>query len=127
MPTVFSMVIMEHIGRWRNTVYAGSHHSSQDVSYNMLIASRDAFTTSSDFIISPHAASEGLYIATCGNFHGWKFFPVIGKYVVQMLEGTLSNSLTEKWAWDRPRPDPALFADWPRSEMNDLLDSNPKL
>ena len=83
---------------------------------------RDAFTTSSDFIISPHAASKGLYVATCGSFHGYKFFPVLGKYIVQMLEGTLPQNLSEKWAWDRERPDPALNPDWPRAEMKDLLD-----
>jgi glycine/D-amino acid oxidase-like deaminating enzyme len=82
---------------------------------------RDAFTTSADFIISPHAASQGLYVATCGNFHGWKFFPVLGKYIVEMLEGSLSEELTEKWAWDRERPDPALNPDWPRWEMKDLV------
>ncbi|KAI1823800.1 FAD dependent oxidoreductase [Xylaria intraflava] len=82
----------------------------------------DAFTTSSDFIISPHSAAKGLYLATGGSFHGYKFFPVIGKYVVQMLDGELSPQLTEKWAWDRQRPDPALFADWPRFEMKDLVD-----
>ena len=83
---------------------------------------RDAFTTSSDFIISPHAAAQNLYIATCGSFHGWKFFPVLGKYVVQMLEGELSSELKEKWAWDRERPDPALNPDWPRFEMKDLIE-----
>ncbi|KAI1174707.1 FAD dependent oxidoreductase [Nemania sp. FL0916] len=82
----------------------------------------DAFTTSGDFIISPHSASKGLYIATGGSFHGYKFFPVIGKYVVQMLEGQLSPELTTKWAWDRQRPDPVLSPDWPRFEMKDLLD-----
>ncbi|KAI1112240.1 FAD dependent oxidoreductase [Nemania sp. NC0429] len=87
----------------------------------------DAFTTSSDFIISPHTAAKGLYIATGGSFHGYKFFPVIGKYVVQMLEGQLSPELTEKWAWDRHRPDPALSADWPRFEMKDLIGSSAKL
>ncbi|KAK1763777.1 L-pipecolate oxidase [Phialemonium atrogriseum] len=46
----------------------------------------DAFTTSSDFIISPHTTLKGLYVATCGSFHGFKFFPVLGKYVIQMLE-----------------------------------------
>lgn len=80
----------------------------------------DAFTTSSDFIISPHAASPGLYIATCGNFHGWKFFPVLGRYVVQMLEGDLEIELQEKWAWDRVRPDPAPNAEYPRHEMKTL-------
>jgi hypothetical protein len=82
---------------------------------------RDAFTTTADFIISPHSAADGLYLATCGSFHGYKFFPVIGKYVVQMLENRLPTSLKEKWAWDRQRPDPKHFADWPRHEMRDLL------
>ncbi|CAM1506047.1 Fc.00g056880.m01.CDS01 [Cosmosporella sp. VM-42] len=82
----------------------------------------DAFTTSGDFIISPHSASKGLYVATCGSFHGFKFFPVLGKYIIQMLEGSLSPELVEKWAWDRERPDPALNPEWPRAEMKDLLD-----
>ncbi|KAF2104031.1 FAD dependent oxidoreductase [Rhizodiscina lignyota] len=82
----------------------------------------DAFTTSGDFIISPHSASKGLYVATCGSFHGFKFFPVIGRYVLQMLEGSLSPNLATKWAWDRERPDPSLFPDWPRFEMKDLSD-----
>lgn len=73
-----------------------------------------------DFIISPHSAAKSLYIATCGNFHGWKFFPIIGKYVVQMLDGELEKDLAEKWSWDREWPDPAAFADWPRHEMREL-------
>ncbi|KAK5058591.1 hypothetical protein LTR84_010854 [Exophiala bonariae] len=84
----------------------------------------DAFTTTSDFIISPHAASKGLYIATCGSFHGYKFFPVLGKYIVQMLEGDLPQNLSDKWAWNRDRPDPALNPDFPRVEMKYLLDFN---
>jgi hypothetical protein len=47
---------------------------------------------------------------------------VLGKYVVQMLEGELAPELKEKWAWDRARPDPALFADFPRFEMKDLIE-----
>ena len=84
---------------------------------------RDAFTSSSDFIISPHSAAKGLYIATCGNFHGYKFFPVLGKYIVQMLEGELSPELAQKWAWDRERPQPSVNPDYPRFEMQDLLDA----
>ncbi|KAG5926087.1 hypothetical protein E4U42_003675 [Claviceps africana] len=84
----------------------------------------DAFTPSSDFIISPHAASKGLYIATCGSFHGFKFFPVIGKYVVGMLEDSLSPELAEKWAWDRERPDSSENPDWPSMELRELLDSS---
>lgn len=83
---------------------------------------RDAFTTNGDFIISPHPAAKGLYLATCGSFHGFKFFPVLGKYVVQMLDGSLSPDLVARWAWDRERPDPALNSEWPRTEMRDMLD-----
>uniref|UniRef100_A0A8H7KFK0 FAD dependent oxidoreductase domain-containing protein n=1 Tax=Bionectria ochroleuca TaxID=29856 RepID=A0A8H7KFK0_BIOOC len=88
----------------------------------------DAFTTNGDFIVSPHAAAKGLYLATCGSFHGFKFFPVIGKYVIQMLEGELEPDLANKWAWDlSERPDPSLNPEWPRSELNDHLDSTAKL
>ena len=88
---------------------------------------RDAFTSSSDFIISPHAAASNLHIATCGSFHGYKFFPIIGKYVVQMLDGTLEEELKGRWAWDRERPDAKENPEWPRGEMNDLLDTKARL
>lgn len=114
-------------GRWRSTVSAGKSLINPQLERNCrLIHHRDAFTTSSDFIISPHAGAKGLYVATCGSFHGYKFFPVLGKYVVQMLEDDLSAELKEKWAWDRERPAPSLNPDWPRFEMNDLLDQWPK-
>ncbi|KAI0172596.1 FAD dependent oxidoreductase [Hypoxylon sp. FL1284] len=81
----------------------------------------DAVTPSEDFIISPHPASKGLYVATCGSFHGWKFFPIIGDYVVQMLEGTLEPDLRDRWAWDREIPDPLKNVVWPRKELKDLI------
>ncbi|CAJ2504204.1 Uu.00g115980.m01.CDS01 [Anthostomella pinea] len=82
----------------------------------------DAVTPSEDFIISPHPAASGggLYVATCGSFHGWKFFPVIGDYVVRMLEGELEADLVERWAWDRALPDPRGNVVWPRKELKDL-------
>ncbi|RYP91109.1 hypothetical protein DL770_002765 [Monosporascus sp. CRB-9-2] len=80
----------------------------------------EALTPSADFIVSPHSAAEGLYVATCGSFHGWKFLPVIGKYVVQMLEGSLALELREKWAWDRELSDPSKNKVWPRHELRDL-------
>ncbi|KAI1478251.1 sarcosine oxidase [Daldinia eschscholtzii] len=80
----------------------------------------DAVTPSEDFIISPHPASEGLYIATCGSFHGWKFFPIIGEYVVKMLDGSLDPELQKRWAWDRERPDPLGNKVWPVKELKDL-------
>lgn len=98
------------------------HHDAR-----LLTHDRDAFTTSSDFIISPHSGAKGLYVATCGSFHGYKFFPVLGKYITQMLNGELEGELAQKWAWDRERPGPEDNADWPRWEMKDLMDVQAKL
>ena len=52
---------------------------------------------------------------------------MLGKYITQMLEGELSNTHREKWAWDRERPDPKLNADWPRAEMRDLVEIEARL
>jgi len=112
---------MELIGSCQNIEYAGTVSDIHSCTYCCPNAyCRDAFTTSGDFIISPHSAAEGLYVATCGNFHGWKFFPVLGKYVVQMLEGELEPELVSKWAWDREQCKP--FIDYPRHEMANLAD-----
>ncbi|KAF2645713.1 FAD dependent oxidoreductase [Massarina eburnea CBS 473.64] len=110
---------------YANNVFYGKNGASWKMEKHRICW--DAFTTSSDFIISPHTAAKGLYIATCGSFHGYKFFPVLGKYVVQMLEGELEPDLKEKWAWDRERPDPKDNPDWPRWEMEDLEDEKARL
>lgn len=47
---------------------------------------------------------------------------MLGKYIVQMLEGKLDAKLVEKWAWDREQTDLALNPDYPRWEMGDLED-----
>lgn len=46
--------------------------------------------------------------------------PIIGKYVVQMLNGSLAPDLQKKWAWDRELPDPSKNTVWPRKELKDL-------
>ncbi|KAI8200212.1 L-pipecolate oxidase [Colletotrichum sp. SAR 10_76] len=79
----------------------------------------EAVSPSEDFIISPHSGSKNLYVATIGSFHGWKFLPVLGKYVVQMLQGTLEDKLTKKWAWDKTLVPPTHSA-WPRKELSEL-------
>ncbi|KAK0631247.1 FAD dependent oxidoreductase [Immersiella caudata] len=81
----------------------------------------DAVTPSEDFIISPHSAAAGLYVATCGSFHGFKFLPVLGKYVVEMLEGRLDPALQKKWAWDSEQPPKATRKTLSRVEYKDLL------
>lgn len=52
-----------------------------------------------DFIVSYHPDHEGLFLATGGSGHGYKFFPVIGDKIVDALEGTLDPELREMWTW----------------------------
>jgi sarcosine oxidase / L-pipecolate oxidase len=58
-----------------------------------------------DWIICPHPHATNLFLATGGSFHGAKFLPNIGKYVVQMMAGELDEKLAEIWAWDKPVPE----------------------
>lgn len=52
-----------------------------------------------DFIVSYHPEHEGLFLATGGSGHGFKFFPVIGDRIVDALEGTLDSELRKMWTW----------------------------
>ena len=47
---------------------------------------------------------------------------MIGKYVVEMLDGQLESSLARKWAWDRDIPSTENNGEWPRRELEDLVD-----
>jgi len=79
-------------------------------------------TPSEDFIISPHTACEGLFVATCGSFHGFKFLPVLGKHVVEMLSGGLDPELQKRWAWDRELPATTIYTKLSRVEFRTLVD-----
>ncbi|RCI17387.1 hypothetical protein L249_2674 [Ophiocordyceps polyrhachis-furcata BCC 54312] len=61
----------------------------------------DASTPTHDFLITPHPHCQGLYLATGGSFHGWKFLPVIGDYVADMMQGCLDEDYAARWAWDK--------------------------
>ncbi|KAJ5728361.1 hypothetical protein N7493_004691 [Penicillium malachiteum] len=56
-------------------------------------------TPNGDFIVSYHPAYEGLFLATGGSGHAYKFFPVIGDKVVDAMEGKLEPELRELWEW----------------------------
>jgi sarcosine oxidase/L-pipecolate oxidase len=87
----------------------------------LTLVSRDGLTPNQDFIISSHPNCKNLYIATGGSFHGWKFLPIIGQYVVKMLDGELDDDLLKRWAWDRPQDGGAHETIRPRRELRDLL------
>ncbi|KAF2181691.1 sarcosine oxidase [Zopfia rhizophila CBS 207.26] len=62
----------------------------------------DAITPSQDQLLAkhPHPRLNNLYFAVGGSFHSWKFLPIIGQYVVNLLNG-ISNGeeKDQKWGW----------------------------
>ncbi|XP_014555250.1 hypothetical protein COCVIDRAFT_27871 [Bipolaris victoriae FI3] len=54
-------------------------------------------TPTGNFIIAYHPDHSNLFLATAGSGHAFKFLPVLGKYVVQGLERTLSTDLKSQW------------------------------
>ncbi|KAI5866133.1 sarcosine oxidase [Durotheca rogersii] len=79
----------------------------------------DLSTPDEEWIISPHPAAGSLYVATGGSFHAFKFLPIIGKYVVQMIEGTLPEEYARRWAWDR-KITPIRTPYMPRGDLSDV-------
>ncbi|MCJ1303993.1 hypothetical protein MMC08_006804 [Hypocenomyce scalaris] len=59
----------------------------------------DADTIDRHFLVSPHPAHNNLYIATGGSSHGFKFMPVLGKYIADMLDGKLDSKIAFAWRW----------------------------
>ncbi|MCJ1313359.1 hypothetical protein MMC25_007037 [Agyrium rufum] len=80
----------------------------------------DGVTPNQDFIISEHPHSKDLFITAGGSFHGWKFMPIIGKYIVDLLNGNLDSSLAKRWAWDRPDEGAAHGDLLPKIELVDV-------
>jgi len=74
---------------------------------NVLLCSPDG-----DFIVSYHPAYEGLFLATGGSGHGYKFFPVLGDKIVDAMEGTLEPELQKLWEWTEANtPSPGSVTD----------------
>ncbi|KAI9873562.1 MAG: hypothetical protein M1830_010854, partial [Pleopsidium flavum] len=60
-------------------------------------------TASGDFIITYHPNYEGLFLATGGSGHAFKFLPVIGERVVDAIAGELDGELEGLWRWKGER------------------------
>nr|XP_018264648.1 uncharacterized protein I303_02821 [Kwoniella dejecticola CBS 10117]OBR86806.1 hypothetical protein I303_02821 [Kwoniella dejecticola CBS 10117] len=59
----------------------------------------DADSSDDNFLITYAPESERVLFATGGSYHGFKFFPTIGRHVVSALEGTLSEEARLAWRW----------------------------
>ncbi|KAM6519363.1 hypothetical protein FALCPG4_013003 [Fusarium falciforme] len=82
----------------------------------------DGMAKDLNFRICPYPSTKNLYIATAGSNHGFKFLPVIGKYVADMLEGKLAKEWTDLWSW-RFGKVPANFQDphpFPLRDLSEL-------
>lgn len=61
-------------------------------------------TPSGDWLIDYSPEYKGLFLATGGSGHGFKFLPVIGDAIVDVVLGNIGEdgveeALREKWAW----------------------------
>lgn len=58
-------------------------------------------TPNGDFIIDYHPRHAGLFLATAGSGHGFKFLPVIGERIVDCVLGQCPAAFREKWKFDK--------------------------
>ena len=57
-------------------------------------------TPEGDFLVDFHPEYKGLFLATGGSGHAFKFLPVIGEEVVGVLEGKVEEgTIRELWKW----------------------------
>ncbi|KAF9451499.1 FAD dependent oxidoreductase [Macrolepiota fuliginosa MF-IS2] len=75
-----------------------------------------------DWIIGRHPAAHNLVLATAGSGHAYKFLPVIGRLVADLIEDKLEPALLEKFSLNRlrGRPDPSRSGDTIELDLNQL-------
>lgn len=56
-------------------------------------------TQNGNFIIDYHPQIAGLFVATGGSGHAFKFLPVLGRCIADRLEGTLNQAYADLWSW----------------------------
>ncbi|KAL6237967.1 hypothetical protein BDW75DRAFT_52536 [Aspergillus navahoensis] len=59
-------------------------------------------TPNGDFIIDRHPTLDGLFVATGGAGHAFKFLPVLGKYIADCFENRAPSELRQKWRLKAP-------------------------
>lgn len=56
-------------------------------------------TPTADFIIDFHPDMAGLFVATGGSGHAFKFLPILGERIVDAVEGNLDQEYRNLWSW----------------------------
>ncbi|SCV71699.1 BQ2448_3287 [Microbotryum intermedium] len=52
-----------------------------------------------DWLIDYDPSRKGLFVASGGSGHAFKFFPILGDLVLRRLEGTLREEAMRVWSW----------------------------
>jgi sarcosine oxidase/L-pipecolate oxidase len=78
-------------------------------------------TPKGDFLITYHPEYKGLFLATGGSGHGYKFLPIIGEKIVDCVEGRCPEEFREKWGWPRERVEMVVTEDGSRGERPGMV------
>lgn len=60
-------------------------------------------TRDGDFLISYHPRYRGLFVATGGSGHAFKFLPIIGDSILECIIGRTPEDFKGKWEWPAER------------------------
>ncbi|CAA17815.1 L-pipecolate oxidase [Schizosaccharomyces pombe] len=58
-------------------------------------------TADAEFVFDYHPDYENLFVCTGGSGHGFKFFPILGKYSIGCMFRELEEPLLKKWRWKK--------------------------
>ncbi|KAE8163820.1 FAD dependent oxidoreductase [Aspergillus tamarii] len=59
-------------------------------------------TPEGDFVVDYHPQVDGLFVAIGGAGHGFKFLPVLGRYIADRYENRAPEVLRQKWRFRLP-------------------------
>lgn len=65
-------------------------------------------TADGHWLISEDPSTPGLYVAAGGSGHAFKFLPIIGSYIADLLQGNLDLGHASKWGWRAGNADPQV-------------------
>jgi glycine/D-amino acid oxidase-like deaminating enzyme len=57
-------------------------------------------STSTDFLLDFHPDMPGVFLATAGSGHGFKFGSILGKIVLDRLDGVPSERWTPQFSYE---------------------------
>jgi sarcosine oxidase/L-pipecolate oxidase len=78
-------------------------------------------TATGDFIVDYHPEKRGLFLATGGSGHAFKFLPALGEHIVDILAGVPEARFRELWKWPAEKKELVVNKDGSRGDDGLLL------